>query len=168
MPVKNLYNKNFVNLRCVQDTISAPGWSVHVTNYCKVASPIADLGDWLKKTTCLLLFNIGSMSQVGQRPQEYIMGSKIGSSQHSMCPPRFRQRKNTQQRERTKISSQLCGHSQKIPSHPIRLDVGGSDLRTLKRKKNGTGLSSAAGQLQLMRARQPTLFSQTVRSCHVT
>ena len=40
----------------------------------------------------------GSMSQVGQRPQEYSTRSKIGSSQHSMCPPRFRQRKNTEQR----------------------------------------------------------------------
>ena len=58
MSVENPYNKNFVNLRCVQDTIAAPGWSFHVTNYCKVASRAADPGDWPKKTTCLLLFNV--------------------------------------------------------------------------------------------------------------
>ena len=39
MSVKNPYNKNFVNLKCVQDTIAAPGWSFHVTNYCKVGKP---------------------------------------------------------------------------------------------------------------------------------
>ena len=58
MSVENSYNKNFVNLKCVQDTIAAPGWSFHITNYCKVASRVADPGDWPKKTMCLLLFNI--------------------------------------------------------------------------------------------------------------
>ena len=58
MPVENPYNKNFVNLKCVQGTLPASGPSFHVTNYCKVASCVADPGDWPNTKTCLLLFNV--------------------------------------------------------------------------------------------------------------
>ena len=67
---------------------------------------------------------------------------------------RFQRQKRN---ERTKFSSTFAKDSE---PHTIRLDVGGSDSRTRKRKKIGMRASSAAGRLQPMRARRPSPFSR--------
>jgi len=79
----------------------------------------------------------------------FLNGPILGNSQ----PPDSNAKSETKE-------PNLARHSQKIPSHPIRLDVGGSDSRTRKRKKIGMRLSSVAGRLQPMRARRPSSFSR--------